>query len=377
MARPVDAIVTGFTKSAELCEASFAPLRALKRAGVVRRIVYTPGLDQHVAPVEAMSDVDLVRVEEPKPSGTPFQRGVVYQVRNLECALAQIPERDALIVKLRPDFIAKAEFLQRKIADFDSLCAPSRMSVAGIQPPPSPFSAKIWIPWADGSQPFFYEDAACIGLKRDLEALVTPNVERLIGVLNVSENIYGPFAHVARFGAIFGDKWPIFARYLRDYRFFVNNADYRKALVPRLVRDAFFWHLVVAHAWVLAQNFHVDCGRPGELMLFPNIWNEGRDWSSVASLRVNPPFDNVEAWRASSKPGALLPCVSRVYGRLMDDRWQHALFEGPLADLPASSLQGLLRAASLYDRGVLAAAEEGFYRMLADTYRQHWLKHAA
>ena len=381
MSRPTDAIVTGFTKNADLCAASLAPLRALKQAGVIRNITCvtwtSPEIDAYLAPLSAMPDVELVRVAQPKALGSPFQRGTIYQVRNLEAALAQVPEEDVLILKSRPDFVADQAFLKSKIENFDRLCAFPEIAIPGVELPRSPFKAKIWVPWADANQPFFYEDAACLGLKCDVAKLVTPKIEDRVGVLATTENIYGPYAHVLRFGAIFRDTMPIFSRYVRDYRFFPNDMDYRRRLIPLLAKEPFFQHLIVAHALTLAANFHVDCGRQGQLALYPNFWNLKADWSSMASLRVNPPFDRAEAWRASTSPGAFAPAVMRLYGRLMDDDWQRALFAGPVPDIKQEVLHAVVRDAVNYRTGVLARWEESFFRSLSNFYREHWLKRAA
>jgi hypothetical protein len=381
MQRPTDAIVTGFSKNATLTQASLAPLRALKQMGVLRRVLCvtwdSPEIDAFVAPVAEMSDVELVRLPQPEAKGSIYQRGTVYQVRNLEAALRAIAEDDVLVLKSRPDFVADADFLRAKIEGFDRLCALHEIPVAGVAMPRSPFKAKIWTPWADANQPFFYEDAAFLGLKCDIAKLVTPKIEDKIAVMAPAENLYGPFAHVLRFGSIFRDSWPIFARYLKDYRFFVNDMTYREALVPRMVADPFFLHLAVAHAYVLTTNFHVDAGRQGQLALYPNILNRNADWSSLASLRVNPPFDYVDQWRSSAKAGSYQAGVARLYGRLVDDAWQHRLVADVPSDLKPETVPLLLKAAVHYRTGVLSAFEDRFYNTLASVYREHWLNRAA
>ena len=56
--KPVDALVTGFTKSPELLDRSLAPLRRLKQENIIREIhcVTWDGaeLDPYVAPLAAM-----------------------------------------------------------------------------------------------------------------------------------------------------------------------------------------------------------------------------------------------------------------------------------------------------------------------------------
>ena len=360
MARPTVAIVTGFTKNPELLQQSLAPLRELKQRGAIERILCvtwnTNELDACVAPVTAMPDVELIRVVPPAAKGSRYQKGVVYQVRNLEAALEEVPEDDALILKTRPDFVADADFLHGKLRNFDALSAPSNFPAgAGLNLPPSPFRAKIWIPWADANQPFFYEDAAFLGHKCDVSQLVTPHIgDRLSAVDSAT-----PFAHVVRYATPFRSDYPMFSRYLREYKYFTNDMNYRQVLVPALMKEGYFWSLVIVHAWILANSFHVDAGSAGQLRFYANNFNQGSDWSSLDSLRINLPFDNVETWRRGTMPGTLIPAVARLYGRLLDNSWQHSLFNlpGP-TDIARDRLLSALKCVSLYGKKNVLADQE-------------------
>jgi hypothetical protein len=383
MARPVIAIVTGFTKNPELLQLSMAPLRQLKQRGRIQRILCvtwdTGEIEPFVAPIAAMSDVELIRLPQPVAKGSRYQRGVVYQVRNLEAALQQVPEDDALILKTRPDFVAASDFLDDKIANFDVLCALSDFPVgAGLTLPPSPFRAKIWVPWADANQPFFYEDAAFLGLKCDVAQLVTPHIGDKLSVLDTATNTHGPFSHVVRYATLFRSGYPMFARYLREYKYFTNDMGYRRVLIPALMKEPYFWTLVLIHAWILANSFHVDAGEPGQLRFYANLFNESSNWSSLASLRINPPFDNVDAWRNSVKPGSLMSGAGRLYGRLMDDSWQHSLFNttGP-TDVSREKLLAALSNVRHYGRSAVTEQEASFYRTLATTHRNYFSRRAA
>ena len=379
--RPTVAVVTGFTKCPQLAALSLAPIAALKRKGVIDRIVAltwdTPAIDAFVAPIAAIPEVELIRVPQPELSGGPYRTGIMYQIRNLEAALRQVPEDDALIVKLRPDFVADETFLGNKIAGFASLCAPSDLGERfGAAMPRSPFAMKIWLPWADANQPFFCEDGAFMGLKRDVAKLADRGAHKYLDVL--SGKPWGWFAHILRFVLPFLPNYPIFRSYLRNFRYFPNDIDYRQTLLPEILNDAFFIHLLVAHAWILATSFHVDCGAPGDLLLYTNTSNEGADWSRPETLKVNTPYNDVATWRAGEKPGGLFPGASRLYGRLMDDEWQHALFTTPaLRDLSPDNVRGILHNVTQYRKGVLADAEAAFLLRLSGAYRARWERSAA
>src|SRR5689334_18551044 len=196
--KPTDALVTGFVKSPQLLEKSLAPLRRLKQEDVIRDIHYvtwdSAELDSFIAPVSTMTDIRLTRVPQPDAKGTGFQRGVIYQVRNLEAGLSLIPDGKTRILKWRPDFVADYDFLREKIVNFERLCAVPSNSCYGVTMPPHVFQHKLWIPWADSNQPFFYEDAVFLGVHRDAQKLVTDITDDDLDILG--DSFCGNYGHV-------------------------------------------------------------------------------------------------------------------------------------------------------------------------------------
>lgn len=93
----------------------------------------------------------------------------------------------------------------------------------------------------------------------------------------------------------------MFERYLREFRYLPNNAEYRSVLLAALMNDPFRWHLLIAHAYILATSFHVDCGEPGDLAFYANISNANADWSSLRTLTVNPPYGHMSAGGARAR----------------------------------------------------------------------------
>jgi hypothetical protein len=297
MNHPADAIVTGFVKSPVVLQRSLAPLLQLKQEGVLRSIICvtwdTCEIDAWVAPLADMQGISLVRVPQPSVQGTANQRGVVYQVRNLDAALAQFADDDALILKSRPDLVVNVDLLRAKIVNFDSLCAVSDGQTAlGVKMQRPVLGSKIWIPWADSNQPFFYEDAVFLGRQKDLGKLVTSLSQQDMDILG--EPVCGTYAHVVRFAGIFASRYRLFANYLRNYRYFINDIDYRLRLVPQILNDGFFWHVLVAHAWILHSQFHVDAGRQGDIVFYANNVNQNADWSKPESLRTATPYDYID-----------------------------------------------------------------------------------
>jgi len=368
MRAPVTILVTGFTRNAELLAKAMESVVSLRRSGHAARALYltwdTPALDPFVAPLHGMSEIELVRIGEPEVQGVPYQRGVHYQVRSLEAALARIEGNDTPVLKLRPDVVADADFLRSKIEGFAVLPAPRDLPIAkGLAMPKSPFKARLWLPWADANQPFWFEDAAFMGLKCDVARLVTPLGPGDLDVL--ADTAYGPFAHVLRFGKIFAPRYPIFTRYLANYRYFPNDMDYRRTLMNAQLHDAFYWHLVIANAWILATSFHIDCGPQGALALYGNNHNSGADWTSLRGLKVNTPYNQIEGWRAAQNAGRIMPCVARLYGRLVDDSWAAGVFgEGPGLEFDRAKLRGILKNVINYRAGALAALEKPYYAKL-------------
>ena len=54
---------------------------------------------------------------------------------------------------------------------------------------------------------------------------------------------------------------------------------YRRRLVPYLVDNGFYWHVLIAHAWIMHSHFHVDIGARGDLAFYANAVNREADWS--------------------------------------------------------------------------------------------------
>jgi hypothetical protein len=83
-------------------------------------------------------------------------------------------------------------------------------------------------------------------------------------------------------------------------------------------------------------------------------------------------------WRTGQKPGSLSMSIARIFGRLMDDSWQHALFTQPvLSDLTPDTIREVLRIVTLYGHGVLDDAEDAFYGSLENLVRSHKLGQVA
>lgn len=368
-----DAIVTGFSKSPLLLRASLAPLRALRQEGRLRNIWCvtwdSSELDGYVAPLQDMPDVSLIRVPQPNVSGSSGEASVLYQSENLKAALALIREPDALVLKTRPDFVADVDFLRDKVSGFATDCEIKTDVPFGIAMPKPAFRSKIWIPWADSNQPFFYEDATFLGIKADLEKLVTPLMAEDRGTLADPE--CGHYCHIIRFAKPFLSAYPLFAGYLKNYRHITNDIKYRPTLLPHMLNDAYFWFLIVAHAWVLHTQFHVDCGEQGDLLFYAGNVNKGTNWGNPADWRVANPYDKIERWRNGTMSDSATQNLKRLYGRLMDNSWQAALFTSNLPDMPRATLARLLENIAGCRDGRLNQLENAFYRNVQDIRRAY------
>jgi hypothetical protein len=372
MARPADAIVTGFAKSRALAELSLAPLRQLRQASVLRDIHCltwdSPEIDPYAGWVGSLPGIRLTRIAQPQANGTANQRGIVYQIEALRAALTPVAG-DALIVKSRPDYVFDAAFLRTKIESFAHWGTIPPRTVFGVAMPKPALHKRIWVPWADSNQPFYYEDAAFIGTGRDLARLATPLAPQ--DIANLGDENCGSFVHAVRYAKPFLDGYPLFARYLKDYRYFASDVAYRRKLVPRLWSDGFFWHLLVAHAWVLHSHFHVDAGQQGDLLFYSNTVNPDADWSKPAGLRLANPYDRIAQWRDGTRAGLAYPSVQRLYGRVVDDAWQNALFTQVLPDFPRATLARILENVAGARDGRFKDIEGDFYRALAALHAVH------
>lgn len=377
MSRSVVAIVTGFTADPLLVRRSFAPLLSLKNKGVIERIIYatwdTAEVDAALKPLAEMPEVELLRIREPELAGVRHEKSFVCQRRNIEAALAQVREPHTLILKTRPDFIFEEAFLASKILAFDFFCAPLHFtSCAGSILPPSPFLSRVWIPWADANQPFFYEDGVCLGLNADVTKLVAPETEKL--VMRYGEEDSHWIVHVLRYIHPFLKDYPIFHRYLHEFDCFVMDTEYRNGMVGLAGVDPYFWHVLIAHAWILATSFHVDCGHVGQMKFYPARHYAKQATKVLDQIETCSPYNAVYKWAQSCEPGGMHPCIIRNFARLVDDSWQTTLFTKPiLRDLTPENLIGVLERVRDYRTGVLAETENAFYARLRQFYESEWL----
>jgi len=370
MSAPIDVVINGFTRSPVLLEKSLAPLRRLHHEGVVRSIQYvtwdSAEIDDCLAPLSGMSEITLTRVPQPQVQGMRVQQGLVYQVENLRAALRLLPQDDSLVLKWRPDVIVKHAFLREKLLSYEGLSQIEPRVCLGVRMPEPVFQRKIWVPWADSNNFFYLDDSVFLGTRSDVHKLV-PSITRAdlntIGTGNCT-----PYAHVVRYATPFLARYPLFNAYLKRYRLFRHEIDFRELLVRCGVDDGFFWHLIVAHAWILHSHFHVDIGAQGDLSFYATAVNLKADWSKFETLRSTNPYDNVEGWRAGTVPGRALPSISRVYGRLMDDRWQKAMFTQEMPDLPRDMLIGMMENVAGCSDGRFHEIEADFYKKVEAIY---------
>jgi hypothetical protein len=376
MAHTADAIVLGFAKSPLLVERSFAPLRQLHREGFIRTIHYvtwdSADLDPFVAPVLAMPEVTVTRIPQPIAQGTTAQKTVIYQTHNLDAALSLVPEDDALMFKSRPDVIISADLLREKIEGFGAW-RDVPASVFGIAMPRPVLSRKVWVPWADSNQPFFYEDALFFGLKRDLRHFVIPLDRNDLDTL--AAPMCDHYCHIVRFAKAFLPSWPLFNAYLRNFRHITSDMDYRIEMIGHALSGPYFLFPIIAHAWILYSQFHVDCGKPGDILFYPNTRNKETDWANPKTWRQGLPYEHLAEWQAGERPGLLQDNIMRPFGRLVTERWQSALFTQDLPDFPRPILMGLLEHTANCADGRLEELEDAFYEDLELFHQNYLLAH--
>jgi hypothetical protein len=377
VAQITDAIVLGFAKSGLLAKQSLAPLRLLKQEGHLRDIHYvtwdSPEIDPFVAPVLAMPEVRVTRLPQPAVKGTAEQKTLVYQNHNLDVALPLVAEDDTVVLKSRPDVVIKADFLRSKIVNFARDCGTVPTAALGVAMPKPVLRNKIWTPWADSNQPFFYEDATFMGRKDDLRNFVIPITRSDLALLDVP--MCDHYYHIVRFAKPFLESHPLFQDYLRHYRHFTSNMDYRIELMQRVQSEAFIFYLLIAHAWILYSQLHVDCGALGDILFYPNTRNRKTDWSDPKAWRQALPYEDVDGWRQTESAGSIVANIGRPFGRLVSDAWQTALFEKENSELPHSTLVPMLEHIAQCADGRLKPLEKAFYENLAQFHRHYMHNH--
>lgn len=370
------AIITGYTPHAALMRKCFEPLLALRQSGQLKRILYVtwdkPEIDAFVTPALTWPGVEIVRLPQPVAMAKPYQSSFVFQSRNLAAALQLVTDPNELIVKLRPDFLFDTDFLAGKIASFDRWrSAPDFSPYIPVVMPPSPFAARVWVPWATANMPFYMEDAAFMGLACDLQMLADPRAESLVMGRGDEATLF--IVHALRFVAPFLDEYPLFVPVLDKFHLWRMDPDYRKTFLLTAIADPFFWHLVIAQAWILATSFHIDCGAQGQLRLVQSTTAQQNADCPVAEIPDNVLYADVEGWRQIAEPGTVAPLLLHLCGRLVDDHWQHALFSGPVEQgFTHDNLVVILRNLEYYGAGVLDHSERAFYDRVEGLYRDHF-----
>ncbi|HUW79315.1 MAG TPA: hypothetical protein VMV54_00300, partial [Acidocella sp.] len=229
--------------------------------------------------------------------------------------------------------------------------------------------SRIWIPWADSNQPFFYEDGAFLGRKDDLMKLALPATRADLDML--AAPLCGHYCHIVRFVKPFLASYPQFNAYLQHYRHITGDMDYRIKLIPHALNGGYFLFLVIAHAWILRTHFHVDCGEPGDIQFYANAVNKATNWADEKTWCITSPYGHIPGWRAQEVPGQVMRNLGRPFGRLMDDAWQEALFTKPNAEVPRQTLVAMLEHISQARDGRLGELEREFYSDLANFHRNY------
>jgi len=80
-----------------------------------------------------------------------------------------------------------------------------------------------------------------------------------------------------RYASIFCAEYPMFRRYLREYKYFTNDMDYRNILITALMKEAFYWQLVVDACLDFGDLLSRRLRRKNQLRLYPNIYNANAD----------------------------------------------------------------------------------------------------
>src|SRR5262249_35548110 len=160
--------------------------------------------------------------------------------------------------------------------------------------------------------PFYMEDTAFIGLAGDLAKLADPAAEPLAKRCGDAGTAIA--AHALWFAPPFLKDYPIFEDYLERFHLLRMDEDYRKAYLGIALEDPFFWHLIVAHAWIVATSFHVDCGRQGDLRFIQTTTANEHAGRAVADIPDNVLYADVEGWRQVQRPGMMISLLMRLCG---------------------------------------------------------------
>ena len=302
----IDVIFTGLLRTPDLFQASLVELAALRRQGVVGRVLFSTWRGEDLSSPALRSALDAAGVEvlasEP-PASSPGN--IRQQMTSLAAGLAAV-DSQARVLKTRTDLHLAPEFIEHLAAGGISL---SKL-YGGT---PGSLAEKIWLPWFEISKPGYMADECFFGRAADLRRLV--NFDD--GYDRPDWSIDAGITHLRRFLHPFRPYHPRLDEYLENFAATGHNTPMRYALLQHDMATPFFWEYLAEYYRIVEENFHVEtwAGRPH---ITCRVWSQPLVTIDEAAMAEN--FHPSKSWN---------PYGGQIYAYNL--RWLQALLSGALA----------------------------------------------
>ncbi len=340
-------VVTGLIRNRELLRRCLAPFAALLARGVIDQVVYCTWAEQAAAHrdfIASLADQGVMLVTPPQPEPeTMFADGgafasVHYQSSAVRAALAALSVPDGIVLKLRSDMIMQEAFAEGLFTSYIAGCTPAdSFGFPGLDLQwtlPAIFKGRIWIPWVDLSLPFMMADECYMGYAADIARLcgrVAPTTPS-----RVREGAFKglPAAHIYRYLPTFAPCFPVFRAYERLVHHFKTEMSFKRALLPVIFQDPFFWKVFALHAFVARNYFMIGSGAHGDIRWYTALENAARGWAEIDNLKISPYYEHPpEAWALDLE--SFDANLGNYTLNCLDEAWLRRLFafELPISDL--------------------------------------------
>ena len=243
----IDVIFTGLLRTPELFQASLADLAALRRRGVVGRVIFATWPSEDLGAPALHSALDAAAVEvitsEPPAQGPG---NIWHQMKSLELGLAAV-DRRTRVLKTRTDLHIVPAFIEHLAAGGISLAK----LYGGT---PGSLGEKIWLPWFEITKPGYMADECMFGRATDLKRLV--NFDNSYD--RPEWGIDAGITHLRRFLHPFRPYHPRLDEYLENFAATGHNTPARYPVLSHDMTTPYFWEYLAEYYRIVEENFHVE-----------------------------------------------------------------------------------------------------------------------
>lgn len=200
-----DIIFCGLIRRTDLLEKSIKDFNKLRKKGLIDKIILSTWVDEAEKNPEIISFLKknkVIILAKPQPAD-PGVGNIWCQMKSFETGLSK-SKKNNFVLRTRTDVYINPEFLEYVFKNKESLLKITYNLPRNI------FKFKVWIPWAELTQPFFIADECFFANHEDSKFLINYNP-----MYDEKYNLGAEIAHVRRFIEPFLKDYPIFYNALK------------------------------------------------------------------------------------------------------------------------------------------------------------------